>query len=337
MKIGTYVVTGAGGFVGSAICRALLAAGCTVRGVARGSYPELERQGVQMTRLDLSNSPRELAALFTGAEGVFHVAAKVEMWGEYNEFFRANVLGTRAVIEACRTAGVSKLVFTSSPSVIADGSNLCGVDESYPYPATHMAAYPATKAIAEREVLAANETGRLYTLSLRPHLIFGPGDNHFVPTIVARARSGRLPVIGAGKNLTDLTFIEDCTRAHLLALDALDMNPESRGRAFFVTQGEPIPMWSWIGEVLERSSVPAVSRSVPLLLAKGVAVLSELIAKFGLVREPRLTRFLVSQMSTDHYFSIKAAQRELSFHPRYSMREAMNLTFGAPNMPEAGL
>lgn len=328
MRQGTYVVTGAGGFVGAAVCRALVAAGCKVKGLARGSYPELAQAGVQMIRVDITQAPEELGKLLSGAEAVFHTAAKVEMWGRYEDFFAVNVQGTRNLLEACRKVGVPRFVFTSSPSVIADDSDLRGIDEQYPYPRAHLAAYPETKAIAEREVCAANEEGKLHTIALRPHLIFGPGDHHLVPTILGRARAGMLMQVGSGKNVSDFTFIEDCTRAHLLAAEALDLNPACRGRIYFITQGEPIPMWDWINQVLSFHDLPPVQRRVPTFLARRFAALSEAVWRLGLTREPRLTRFLVSQMSTDHYFSIAAAGRDLDFHPRYSMAEAMRITFG---------
>jgi len=332
VRPGTYVVTGAGGFVGRAVTLALLKGGASVIGIARGNYPELERAGAKMCAYDLATGAAGLVPLLKGAEGVFHVAAKVDMWGKREDFYRTNVLGTKAIVEGCLAAGVSKIVFTSSPSVIADGRDLPGVDESYPYPATHMALYPESKAEAERLVRAANREGLLHTVALRPHLIFGPGDNHFIPTIVERARAGRLVQVGAGQNLTDLTFVEDCVRAHLLAMEALDLSPACRGNAYFISQGEPVNMWQWIGEVLLRSGLPPVTRRVPTPIAMGLAHILEWgVTTLGLSRDPLLTRFLVSQMATSHYFSVAAAGRDLSFYPRYSMREAMDLTF-----PKAG-
>jgi nucleoside-diphosphate-sugar epimerase len=171
-------------------------------------------------------------------------------------------------------------------------------------------------------------------VALRPHLIFGPGDNHFVPTILERARAGRLVQVGAGDNLTDLTYIDDCVQAHLLAMEALDLSPACRGKSYFISQGEPVPMWRWIGEVLSRSGLPAISRRIPAGLAMALAQTLEWGSRLipG-SPEPLLSRFLVSQMATSHYFNISAAGRDLSFYPRFSMREAMDLTFpGTKNL-----
>lgn len=332
-----YIVTGAGGFIGGAIAKALSRSGHRVYAISRGKYPHLENQGIRTFQIDLAQELTSHREIFEGCEAVFHVAAKVEMWGPYREFFQANVLATRNVIRACKEFKIPKLIFTSSPSVIADDSNLCGVDESYPYAKRHLAYYPATKAIAEREVLAAN-SNELYTVALRPHLVFGPGDTHFVPTILERARSGKLVQIGNGLNRVDFTFVEDCVAAHLLALKALESNPACRGKAYFVTQGDPVPLWGWINQVLQLNGLGTLSKKVPARLAYGLAGLREIAAKLipG-SPQPALTRFLVSEMFTDHFFDISRARRDLGFAPKYTVNEALQATFAQSISPPASL
>ena len=323
-----FIVTGAGGFLGKAIATRLASERNEVHSFARGAYPELSKAGILHHRADLSSDLSEFSDVFSGADTVFHVAAKVDMWGPYDEFFRTNVTGTRNIIDMCRRCGVRKLVYTSSPSVIADGSDICGVDESYPYPAHYEAYYPQTKAIAEREVLEADAKGGLRTASLRPHLIFGPGDMNLVPTILERVRQGRMVQVGAGKNIVDFTFIDDCVEAHLCASRALDANPSAAGRAYFITQGEPVNMWDFINEIIKRSALPAISRNIPVRLALLLGSVCEGFVKLMPGnRTPFLTRFLVSEMATSHYFNISAARKELAYRPMLSMKEAMDRTF----------
>lgn len=328
-----YVITGGGGFVGKALGQQLLRRGCQVVSLARGEYPELRNSGIETQRVDISTDPAGWVEVLRGAAGVFHTAAKVDMWGRYEDFFRTNVVGTRNIIWACKEAGVRNLVYTSSPSVIHDGKSLEGIDESYPYPAHSHAFYPETKAIAEREVLAVCDETSLRTVALRPHLIWGPGDTNLVPTILERARAGRLTRIGDGSNLIDLTYIDDCVSAHILAMEALKADPSPcLGRAYFISQGEPIKMWSWIDEVLIRSDLPRVSRSIPVGLAYVLAYAMEGFAStvnlLGIDYTPLLTRFLVSEMATHHYFSIDAARRDLGYVPSCSVAEALERTFG---------
>lgn len=324
-----YVVTGGGGFVGRALALALRRAGHSVLVVARGAYPELHEHGIETVRADISAQPNPLREVCQGASAVFHVAAKVEMWGPYREFFNVNVVGTRNVIDACRYAQVHKLIFTSSPSVIADGTDLCGVNEDYPYPKRYHAYYPQTKAQAEREVLAASDS-RLWTVALRPHLIWGPGDTNLIPTVLRKAQAGKLVQIGNGENLVDTTYIDDCVAAHLCAERALEHEPRVRGQPFFISQGEPIPLWWWVNQVLQRNGLPPIHRRVAFRTAYRVAAVCELIARaMPGVREPLLTRFLVSEMATAHFFDISRARELLGYRPSVSVAEGLERTFGA--------
>jgi nucleoside-diphosphate-sugar epimerase len=278
--------------------------------------------------LATDDAPATLATAFAAADCVFHTAAHVKMWGQREAFVRGNVAATETLIAACRRAGVSKLVFTSSPSVVATDHDLRGVDESQPYPSRYRAFYPETKAAAERAVLAAHGPA-LRTIALRPHLIFGPGDTNLVPTILKRARAGRLVQVGDGRNLVDLTFIDDCVTAHLLAAAALDDRPAAGGRAFFISQGEPVPLWDWIGRVLALHDAPPVRRRVSLGTARLLATAAEATWRtLRLPSDPPLTRFLAEEMATDHYFDIGAARRDLGYTPSCTVWEATDRSFG---------
>ena len=324
------VVTGGGGFLGGAIARRLHALGHDVTVIGRRPNPSAESAGLRSVVCDLATADAvsRLAEASAGADCLFHTAAHVKMWGRRADFVRGNLDATNHVLAACRTAGVPKLVFTSSPSVVAADHDLRGVDESQPYPPSYRALYPETKAAAERAVLAAHGSD-LRTVALRPHLIFGPGDTNLVPTILKRARSGRLVQVGAGTNLVDLTFIDDCVSAHLLAASALDERPAAGGRAYFLSQGTPVPLWDWIGRVLALHGLPPVRRKVSVGLAVGLATVAEAVWKtLGLSSDPPLTRFLAEEMATDHWFDISAARRELGFEPSCTVWEATERSFG---------
>ena len=323
------VVTGGGGFVGKALCGALRARGVAVTSFSRRAYPELREMGAEAVQLDLANPPPHLADLLRGAEVIFHTAARVDMWGPYQDFVRNNIEATRSLLRAAVEAGVPYFVFTSSPSVVAHHGDLKGVDESIPYPDRYDAFYPQTKAAAEREVLAANGNGSLKTVALRPHLIWGPGDTHLVPTILEKARAGRLVQVGDGTNLVDVCFIEDCVASHLAAWNALKEGRAAGGRAYFISQGEPVPLWGWIGQILALQGVPPITRRVPTWLARTIATVCESYSKLHpRSPEPLFTRFLVSQMATHHYFDISAANRDLGFTPQWSVEDALRVTFG---------
>lgn len=317
----TILVTGGGGFIGRAIVRALLDRGEAVRVFCRGDYQELRAWGVDLHRGDLSDSDAvSLAA--QGCGGVFHVAARFDLWGRYEDFFATNTLGTRHVIHACRTHGIRKLVYTSTPSVVHGGDAVDGVDESVPYPTHFEAHYPATKALAEQEVLAANGP-ELSTVAIRPHLVWGPGDTSALPRLVDRAKAGRLRLVGKPQRI-DTTYIDNAVAAHLAAYDRLAPDSPVAGHAYFITQDEPLEAPKFVNDMLHVAGLPPVTRTVPRGVARAAAAVTEGVYKaLRIQSEPPLTRFMVSQLSTAHWYDISAARRDLGYEPAVSYAEGM--------------
>ncbi|MFQ5654392.1 MAG: NAD-dependent epimerase/dehydratase family protein [Planctomycetota bacterium] len=318
----TALVTGGGGFLGGAIVRALVEGGAPARSFSRGEHPWLRELGVAAVRGDIAESEEVLRAC-EGCDVVYHVAALAGIWGSRRLYERTNVEGTRNVIAACREHGIRRLVYTSSPSVVFEGRDQEGVDESLPYPRRHLADYPRTKAEAERMVLAANDH-ELATIALRPHLIWGPGDPHLVPRLVARARAGRLRLIGGRDPLVDSTFIDNAAAAHLLAATRLEAGSPVAGNAYFITNGEPLPLSGLVNGILEAAGAPPVERRIPTGLAYMTgATLEGVYRLLGLPGEPPMTRFLARQLSTAHWFDISAARRDLGYEPRVSIEEGL--------------
>jgi nucleoside-diphosphate-sugar epimerase len=314
-------VTGGSGFLGRRIVDRLLAQGRSVTVVGRTPVPDLERRGVRFISASLEDSAAVRSAC-VGMESVFHVAAKVGVWGRHSDFYRVNVLGTRAVIAGCRDHGVRRLIHTSTPSVVYNGRDLAGDDESLPIVTRCPSPYPLTKAAAETEVLSANATG-LATVALRPHLIWGPGDPHLVPRLLASARAGRLRVVGEGTNRVDMVHIENAADAHIAAEDALaKTGSPAAGRAYFITNGEPVRLWEWINKLLAALGEPPVTRRISLRAASAVGLACEIAWSLLPVRaEPPMTRFIAAELARDHWFDISAARRDLAYTPRVSMDE----------------
>ena len=323
------LVTGGTGFLGRRIVERLLAEGRAVTVLARTPAPDLEQRGVRFIRASLDDAESVRAAC-AGIEVVFHVAAKVGVWGRYGDFFHTNVLGTRTLLEGCRAHGVSRLVYTSTPSVVYNGHDLAGADESLPLTTNCPSPYPLTKAIAERDVLAAN-SATLRTVALRPHLIWGVGDPHLVPRLLDRARAGRLRIVGEGKNRVDMVHIENAVDAHLLAERALSASqpatlnsqpglPPAAGRAFFITNGEPVVLWDWINDLLRALGEPPVTKKISLRAATALGALCEAAWQLLPVKsEPPMTRFIAAELAKDHWFDLTAARRDLGYVPRVTM------------------
>ena len=319
------LVTGGGGFLGGAIARLLLSRGWEVTVLARGSYPELEAGGARAVRGDICD-PEAAARACDGADCVFHVAAKVGMWGPYREFHRVNVEGTDTVLKAARAAGVRKFVFTSTPSVVypAGGGDVEGWTEKAPYPSSFDSHYARTKALAEILALASDSSS-FSTVALRPHLVWGPGRDLLVSRIVAQGRAGRVRRIGEFNKLIDTTYIDDAAAAHLLAALKLAPGAPCAGKAYFISGGDPRPNWEIIGRILEAAGAPPPGGPLPYRAAKIAAAGLETAWKLlRLEGEPPLTKFVVQQLTTAHWFDISAARRDLGYSPAVTVEEGMS-------------
>ena len=316
------LVTGGTGFLGGALVRSLIARGDEVRSFSRGIRPAFESPSAEFWRGDLAD-PEAISQAATDCDVVFHVAARVGGWGPASEYYRSNVLGTAHVIEACRRNNVSKLVYTSTPSVVHTGADIEGGDESMPYAAHFDAAYPETKAEAERRVLAANDHS-LSTVALRPHLVWGPGDPQLIPRLLERARAGRLRLVGRGEKLVDATYIDNAVLAHLLAADRLAPESACAGHAYFIAQGEPVPARDLINGVLDAAGLPPVTRSVPARVAWLAGALAEVMYRLlRIEEEPPVTRFAATQLATAHWYDLDAARRDLGYAPSVSTAEGL--------------
>ncbi|MBE0501917.1 MAG: NAD-dependent epimerase/dehydratase family protein [Desulfuromonadales bacterium] len=316
------LVTGGGGFLGKAIVKLLIGRGDTVRSFSRSEHPALTRLGVEQCRGELSDADAVSRAA-RGCDIVFHVAAKAGVWGPYPEFYATNVLGTQHVVDACRQHEIRRLVFTSSPSVVFDGSDMEGVDESVPYPKHYKAFYPQTKAMAEQLVLWANDSS-LATVALRPHLIWGPEDNHLVPRILDRGAKGALLRIGRRDCLADTIYIDNAATAHLQAADRLEIGSAVAGRPYFLSQGEPLPIWEIVDRILDAGGIAPVAGVISPKLAYAIGwTLEQLYTLLKIKSEPRMTRFVASELSTAHWFDISAARRDFGYTPQISIAEGM--------------
>lgn len=318
MKI---LVTGGGGFLGSAVCRQLAARGDEVIAFQRRPATHLSKHGIHSIEGDIG----DLQAVQSAARGcaaIVHTAGKAGIWGDPNDFRRINVSGSENVIHACRQLGIGYLVHTSSPSVVHAGGDIEGGDESLPLATEFSAPYPSTKAEAEKYVLAANGS-ELATVALRPHLIWGPGDPHILPRLVAKVRGGRL-ALPAPQKVIDTIFVENAAQAHVDALDELTATARCAGKAYFVTNHEPLPQGEIIGRLLAALGLEVKIQPVPAGVAMAAGAIAESAWKLlKLKSEPPVTRFSVEQLATAHWFNPAAAERDFGYVPRLSIEKGL--------------
>ncbi len=317
------VTGGGGGFLGRHIVDQLLARGDRVRVLSRSDSPDLTAQGVECHIGDLRDAMAVERAC-SGVDAVFHTAAVPGIWGRWETFYSINTVGTQQVIAACRKHGVRKLIYTSSPSVVYDGSPHVMADESLPYPETYLCAYPHTKAMAEQAVLDANSPGQLLTVALRPHLIWGPRDNHLIPRLIQRAQSGQLRQVGDGTNEISMAYVENVAAAHLQACEALSDTAPCAGRAYFINEPEPVRLWEWVNRLLGVAGLSPVQKRISARAASAIGHGLELVYRtLRIESEPRMTRFLAAQLSQSHSYRIAAAERDFGYRPIVTVEDGL--------------
>jgi nucleoside-diphosphate-sugar epimerase len=321
------LVTGGGGFIGSALIYELLQRGFKVSSFSRSDYPDLRSKGVEVKRGNLSDS-KVVSDACEGIDIIFHVASKTGFWGTYQEYYKTNVIGTQNIVSACRDKNIKWLIYTSSASVVFDGNDIKWGNESLPYPSRPISYYTGTKAEAEKYVLTANSS-TLKTIALRPHIVIGPGDNHLIPRILERAKAGKLRQIGNGRNMVDISYIDNVVEAHMAAVKSLMHNPDVSGKPYFISNGEPVVLWDFMNLILERAGVKLVRKRIPSALAFLLSGLEETLFNIFLIqKEPLLTSFLVHELSRSHYFDISAARKYLDYSPSVSNLESLDKMFG---------
>ncbi len=316
------LVTGGGGFVGLGVVQQLAALGVETTVIGRNHYPKAEKLGAKCVCGDLRNRDF-IMDVFRNHDTVFHVAAKAGIWGSRESYYSSNVTGTENIIASCRENRVNNLVYTSTPSVVFNGEDLAGVDETQGYADKPLCHYAETKIMAEKCILEANSE-QLKTTALRPHLVWGPGDTNLIPRLLERGRQKSLKMVGSGLNKVDISYIDNVASAHILAAQNLETRGTAAGESFFISQGEPVLLWDWINALFKRLDIPEVTSKVPFKLAYQLGFLMEkTYSLLGKTEEPKMTRFLAEQLAKSHWFSIKKAQRILDYQPKVSTAEGM--------------
>nr|MBF0221875.1 NAD-dependent epimerase/dehydratase family protein [Desulfobulbaceae bacterium] len=317
------LVTGGGGFVGSAIVKRLVSMGVTPVIVGRSEYPKFKRLPVEICIGDIRDS-EFLVKASANCDTVFHVAAKAGVWGSRDEYFSINHGGTKNVIYACQKNNISNLIYTSTPSVVFNDADIINGDEALPYSSRPLCHYAESKIAAEKEVLSAT-SDLLKTVSLRPHLIWGPGDTNLIPRLVMRGKKGLVKQVGAGDNSVDIVYIDNVVDAHIQAALSLETDNAVAGKAYFISQGEPVNLWQWINCLYERLGIPQVSNTISFRRAYYVGMLMEYVfAAFRIKKEPLMTRFVAQQLAKSHWFSIEAARKDFGYAPLVSTSEGMD-------------
>ncbi|HPM30228.1 MAG TPA: NAD-dependent epimerase/dehydratase family protein [Chryseolinea sp.] len=317
------LVLGGTGFLGNRLIHQLLQSGCEVSSFSRTIPLSNNNLKVNFICGDIQdfNAVRNACE---GNEIIFLTTARTGFWGSWKDYYNTNYLGTKNVIDACLNLNIKYLIYTSTPSVAYSAlEDIIYKDESIGYANTFLSPYPETKALAEKLILKSNGAA-LKTVALRPHIIWGIGDRHIIPRILKAAKNKTLRRIGNRDIYVDITNVENAAAAHIQVANAL-INPDLRvaGKAYFISDDKPVELWTWVNEVLKEIDYPLVKDTISFPAAYNVGLLSEYIYKaIPFLREPRLTRFTVSQLAHSHHFNIGAAKNDFGYHPIKNPDEA---------------
>lgn len=327
IKISKCLVTGCSGFLGQKLCLSLIKEGYKVYGIDICPCPINE---VIFTKVDLEDK-EALIKCMRGIDTVFHVAA-APYKSSRDLIWRVNVNGTKNVIDACLENKVSRLIYTSSCSVVFQGKEVINGKEDMPYTRKTWwfnDTYGQSKAEGERLVLSSNQNNGLLTIALRPHNIYGPGDRLFVPQIAAKAKM-LIFGMGDGKNLFSTTHSSNCVHAHILAAKALETKgSEISGQAFNINDGESGNFWDKSFQIAsEIADIPREKLGriwIPRFIGLTIAFIAEL---FGRItgKEISINWIAMILMTTTRTYSIEKAQKELGYKPIISMEDGFRET-----------
>lgn len=331
------LVTGGCGFIGSNLVNGFADQGCEVTVLDFGGQPF--RDDVHFINLDIRNKQQVIEAC-AGMDTIIHNASIVHTkHNQEDVVWAVNYNGTLNIIEACQQHKIPKLVYISSASAVYEGKDIENGDETLPYSSISQAPYADSKIQAEKDVLAFSGTTHTHACAIRPHVVFGIGDNRFMPAILEKAAQGKLKrAIGDRDKLSDFTYVANLVDAVLMAEERLGPGSPVSGQAYFITNGEPMAFFDFVEKVLVELGYPPIKGKVPYWIAYAAAAIAEGIdtLKGGTLNaESGLTRFAVRYMVTHHYYSIEKAYQDFGWQPRISLSEGIKITVDAlKNKPE---
>lgn len=317
---GRVLITGGRGLLGNAVIDDVRRRGWSVTCMQRSRSGKADGESVRELLGDITD-PQLVEEALADCDAVIHLAARVGIEGSWSDFESVNIDGTRIVLDAARSRGVRGFVFVSSPSVAHAGKPLVGAGADPADPHRARGHYSRSKAFAERLVLDQSDVP---AVAIRPHLVWGPGDTQLVGRIVERARAGRLFVIDQGTALIDTTYIDDAASAIGRSLERIcgpeDVRAPLVGHALVVSNGEPRPVRDVLQAIVRAAGLRTKVRSVPYGPAYTAGGAAEaLMAQRGV--EPPVTRFLVEQLATAHWFDQRETRRLLDWQPSVGLEE----------------
>lgn len=320
MERGTIVrvlVTGATGFLGKRCCEILKEKGMQITATGRNlkKGKELEDKGFRFIAADLRKAP-ELGALVDNYDTIVHCAALSSAWGTPEEFYEANVTATQNLLKLCGKQNTPKIIYISSTSVYFNYSDRFNISEKDELAKPPPSNYTASKILAEKAVAQSP----IESIILRPRAIYGPGDQAIIPRLLKASQQGKLPVMGKGKNLVDITYVDNVVEA---IYKAIICEQKFHGEIFNITDGEAVYIWDFLKQLFNELELKVPSKKVPYPILYAYAGLCELFCKYITGKEPTLTRYTVALLSKSQTLDISKAEELLNYQAIVNAQEGL--------------
>ena len=312
------LVTGATGFLGKYVVEELVEHGYQVRAFGRNRAigQSLVNASVTFIQGDLTNQ-EDLTKACQEMDMVVHAGALSTVWGPWEDFYQTNVLGTKYILETCREAKIERLVYVSSPSIYAAPRDQLDIKESDAPQENRLNNYIRSKLASEK---LFKDYPDVSSVILRPRGLFGIGDTSILPRVLNLSQKIGIPLIGDGRQLMDMTCVENVALAIRLALET----PQAAGEVYNITNGEPRAFRNLIEETLRGLGYPIRYRKIPAPLVSAISSSLECIYKsLKLKGEPALTRYTYYLLRYSQTLDISKAEGDLGYRPKITISEGI--------------
>ena len=312
------LVTGATGFLGKYLVEELRNNGYEV--VAQGRKENVlnslkEQYNVDVLKCSLDN----IQNIDMKVDYVIHAAALSTVWGKWQDFYNSNVIGTENVIKFCLKNNVQRLIYVSSPSVYsAKYDRLNIVEEDYDKK-NKLNFYIRSKILAE-DLIHKIEDKKLETVIIRPRGLFGIGDTSLIPRLINANRKIGMPLFNDGKNVVDVTCVENVAYSLRLAMESEKAN----GKTYNITNGEPTEFKKILDNLFEELGEKANYRKMNINLMYFVASVIESFYKlFRIYKEPMITKYTIATLGYSQRLNIEKAKQDLGYKPKITLEEGI--------------
>lgn len=247
---------------------------------------------------------------------VVHCAALSSPWGKYEDFYNANVVSQKNLIEIAKRKGIKRFIYISTPSIYFDYKDKWLVSENDPLPNQFVNQYAVTK----REAELLLEKSGLDFISLRPRALIGRGDTVILPRLIRAVKEKKLKIIGSGENKVDVTSVANVVEAIHLSLDA---NSDALNEHYNISNGNPVDLWKMIASTLKQLNLSLPKKKIPFFIIKNIAGIMEFFARTFQLKEPVLTRYSVGTLAMNFTMDITKAKHKLNYKPIMTTEEAV--------------